>query len=90
MTEQQAIAEARAPGRYLREEFSAGLRASLEAAFEHEDMPIIRDVHRLMAGRDFWELKPIILTGESDDVRARRVLARLIAEEEEGTRIAAE
>ena len=72
------------------EEFSAGLRASLEAAFEHEDMPIIRDVHRLMAGRDFWDLKPIILTGDSGGVRARRVLARLIAEEEEGTRIAAE
>ena len=52
------------------EEFSAGLRASLEAAFEHEDMPIIRDVHRLMAGRDFGELKPIVLTGDSGEVRA--------------------
>ena len=72
------------------EEFSAGLRASLEAAFEHEDMPIIRDVHRLMAGRDFWDLKPIILTGDSGGVRARRVLARLIAEEQDGARIAAE
>jgi phenylpropionate dioxygenase-like ring-hydroxylating dioxygenase large terminal subunit len=72
------------------EEFSAGLRASLEAAFEHEDMPIIRDVHRLMAGRDFWGLNPIILTGDGGGVRARRVLARLIAEEEAGTRIAAE
>ena len=72
------------------EEFSAGLRASLEAAFEHEDMPIIRDVHRLMAGRDFWELNPIVLTGDNGGVRARRVLARLIAEEAEGARIAAE
>ena len=49
------------------EEFSAGLRASLEAAFEHEDMPIIRDVHRLMAGRDFWDLKP-----DRPDRRQRR------------------
>ena len=72
------------------EEFSAGLRASLEAAFEHEDMPIIRDVHRLMAGRDFWDLKPIVLTGDSGGVRARRVLARLIDEEQDGDRIAAE
>jgi vanillate O-demethylase monooxygenase subunit len=43
-----------------------------------------------MAGEDFWALKPIILTGDSGGVRARRTLARLIAEEEAGTRIAAE
>ena len=53
------------------------------------DMPIIRDCHRLMAGADFWGLKPLILTGDGGGVRARRILARMIAEEE-GARIGAE
>src|SRR5262249_42911082 len=43
--------------------------------------PIIRDAHRLMAGRDFWDLQPIHLTGDQGGVRARRTLARLIAAE---------
>lgn len=70
-------------------EFTAIMRGALESAFEYEDMPIIRDAHRLMAGADFWDLKPLILTGDGGGVRARRILARMIAEEE-GTRIAAE
>jgi vanillate O-demethylase monooxygenase subunit len=70
-------------------ELSAIMRGALEAAFEYEDMPIIRDCQRLMAGRDFWDLKPLILTGDGGGVRARRILARMIAEEE-GARLAAE
>ena len=62
--------------------FSAAMHSSLEMAFEQEDMPVIRDVHRLMAGRDFWDLKPVILTGDTGGVRARRVLRRLIQEEQ--------
>ncbi|MDB5682728.1 MAG: Rieske (2Fe-2S) protein, partial [Sphingomonas bacterium] len=71
-------------------DFSRGMKAALETAFEHEDMPIIRDAHRLMAGRDFWELDPIVLTGDGGGVRARRVLERLRREEEQGSRIAAQ
>ncbi len=71
-------------------EFSGVLKGILEAAFEQEDMPIIRDVHRLMAGQDFRDLKPLILTGDGGGVRARRLLARMIAAEEAGTRLAAE
>ena len=72
------------------EGFSAAMRGALEHAFEHEDMPIIRDAHRLMAGRDFWALDPVVLTGDGGGVRARRVLARRIAAEEQGDRVAAE
>ena len=72
------------------EGFNAGMRAALEHAFEHEDMPIIRDAHRLMAGRDFWDLDPVVLTGDGGGVRARRVLERLIREEQQVTRVAAE
>jgi vanillate O-demethylase monooxygenase subunit len=72
-------------------EFTAIMRGALEAAFEYEDMPILRDVHRLMAGQDFWDLKPLILTGDGGGVRARRILARMIAEEEAaGAQLAAE
>lgn len=62
-------------------EFSAAMRGALEYAFEHEDMPVIRDCHRLMAGRDFWELQPLVLNGDGGGIRARRMLQRLIARE---------
>ncbi len=71
-------------------EVNAGMKAALEYAFEHEDMPIIRDAHRLMAGREFWSLKPLVMTGDSGGVRARRVLERLISAEEEQIKLAAE
>lgn len=63
-------------------EFSAAMRGALEYAFEHEDMPLIRDAHRLMAGRDFWDLRPLVLDGDGGGIRARRVLRKLIAAEQ--------
>lgn len=60
------------------EEFSEAMRGALEYAFEQEDMPIIRDAHRLMAGQGFWDLKPLVLTGDRGGMRARRVLQRLM------------
>ena len=58
------------------------MRGALEYAFEHEDMPLIRDSHRLMAGRDFWDLKPLVLEGDGGGVRALRLLRRMIAAEQ--------
>lgn len=62
-------------------DFTAAMRGALEFAFEHEDMPLIRDSHRLMRGEDFWALRPIILGGDGGGVRARRMLQRLIERE---------
>ena len=62
--------------------FSAAMQSALEYAFEQEDVPIIRDAHRLMAGQDFWDLRPLVLSGDAGGIRARRVLRRLIAEEQ--------
>lgn len=59
-------------------EASAAMHAALEYAFVHEDMPIIRDSHRLMRGHDFKALRPLILHGDGGGVRARRQLQRLI------------
>lgn len=64
-------------------EFTAAMRAALEFAFEQEDMPIIRDSHRLMRGQDFWDLRPLILGGDGGGVRARRMLQRLIDREQQ-------
>lgn len=66
-------------------EFSAAMRGALEYAFEHEDMPLIRDAHRLMAGQDFWDLHPLVLEGDSAGIRARRQLRRMIAAEQANT-----
>ena len=66
-------------------EFTAAMRGALEFAFEQEDMPIIRDSHRLMRGADFWDLRPLILGGDGGGVRARRMLQRLIDREREAT-----
>ena len=62
-------------------EFTAGMRGALEFAFEQEDMPLIRDSHRLMRGQDFWALRPVVLGGDGSGVRARRMLQRLIERE---------
>lgn len=59
-------------------EFSEGLHAALSFAFEHEDLPVIRDAHRLMAGQDFWELEPLVLNGDGGGIRARRLLNKMI------------
>lgn len=63
-------------------EFSAIMRGALEFAFEHEDAPLIRDAHRLMKGEDFWDLKPLVLSGDGGGIRARRQLRRMIAAEQ--------
>lgn len=63
--------------------FTAMMRGALEYAFEQEDMPIIRDSHRLMRGQDFWDLRPLILGGDGGGVRARRMLQRLMEREKQ-------
>ena len=71
------------------EAFSAAMHASMEHAFESEDMPVIRDAWRLMNGGEFWDLQPVVLTGDAGGVRARRILEKLIREEEREGQIAA-
>lgn len=60
---------------------SAAMHGALQYAFEREDMPIIRDCHRLMRGADLWSLKPLVLHGDGGGVRARRMLQRMIDHE---------
>ncbi|NBC36709.1 Rieske 2Fe-2S domain-containing protein [Novosphingobium sp. FSY-8] len=62
-------------------EVSAGMLGALKYAFEEEDLPMIRECHRLMKGQDFWALRPLVLEGDGGGVRARRALQRLIEAE---------
>lgn len=63
--------------------FTQIVHDALSFAFEHEDMPLIRDAHRLMADVDFWDLRPLVLSGDGGGIRARRQLRKMITAEQE-------
>jgi phenylpropionate dioxygenase-like ring-hydroxylating dioxygenase large terminal subunit len=75
------------------EAITQAIEAAVVQAFSAEDEPMIAAVQARMAGRDFWEMGPIMLSGDSAAVQARRIMAeRLRAEQastEEASRIAA-
>lgn len=57
------------------------IQAGLEAAFENEDKPMLAAQQAMMGDAEFWSLNPVLLAGDAGGVRARRVLARLVADE---------
>ena len=60
-------------------------RAILEGfrgTFEQEDKPMIAAQSAMMNGAEFWSLKPVLLEGDAAGVRARRILAKMIADEQ--------
>lgn len=59
------------------------LRQSLANAFDNQDKPMVEAVQKTMAGRDFWDLQPILLATDAGGVRMRRKLALLIERERE-------
>jgi len=54
---------------------------SRKRIFSMEDKPMIELVQQRMAGRDFWDMRPLLLGGDEAAVRARRRLHSLIAAE---------
>ncbi|WP_214648280.1 aromatic ring-hydroxylating dioxygenase subunit alpha [Novosphingobium aerophilum] len=56
--------------------------SDIERPFLAEDLPMIEAVQAAMNGEDFWTLKPMILPGDAGAVRARRLLDKLIRDEE--------
>ncbi len=54
-----------------------------EGVFTTEDKPIIEAQAENMLGREFWSLKPMLLSIDAGAVRARRVLAKMIQLEQE-------
>lgn len=58
----------------------------LREPFEKEDLPMLEAQQKAIGDRDFWDMKPVLLSGDAAAVRARRVLkAMLEAEQANGT-----
>jgi len=57
---------------------------ALVAAFAGEDAPMLEAQTRRFAGRDFWSLKPALLPSDKGAVMVRRLLDRMMAEENKG------
>jgi vanillate O-demethylase monooxygenase subunit len=55
---------------------------AMHAAFENEDGPIINAVHQEMGTSDFFSLKPVLMSNDVAPVKVRRLLAKLIGEEQ--------
>lgn len=51
--------------------------------FVEEDMPMLEAQQRAIGGRDFWDMRPILLAGDAAAIRARRILEKLIKAEAE-------
>jgi vanillate O-demethylase monooxygenase subunit len=60
----------------------AALDEGLRYAFEHQDKPMIEAVSESMEGEDFWDLRPAILACDAGAIRARRVLRKMISDEQ--------
>jgi vanillate O-demethylase monooxygenase subunit len=59
-------------------EVTASIERLVEYAFREEDEPMLTAVQKRMAGRDFWDMRPLLLSSDKAAVLARRTLARLI------------
>lgn len=70
------------------ENISGMLRFGIQTAFENEDEPMIKATRSRMNSNDLFAHRPALLPIDEAGVRARRVLARLIAEEQK-SRVAA-
>jgi vanillate O-demethylase monooxygenase subunit len=57
--------------------------AGLREPFLHEDKPMVEAQQRALAGRSFWEMKPVLMDVDAPAVRARRVLEQMLAAEQE-------
>jgi phenylpropionate dioxygenase-like ring-hydroxylating dioxygenase large terminal subunit len=60
----------------------AQLDSGLRFAFEHQDKPMLIAQRDAIEDAEFWSLNPIVLEGDAGAVRARRILRRLIREEQ--------
>jgi len=55
---------------------------AVHVAFVGEDVPIIERVEKMMNGRTFDQMRPVLLPADAGALRARRILKQLIAAEQ--------
>jgi phenylpropionate dioxygenase-like ring-hydroxylating dioxygenase large terminal subunit len=60
-------------------------RGAIKVAFEGQDQPMIEAQQRMMGARTVDEMQPVMIPADAAGVRARRVLAKLVAEQDKGT-----
>lgn len=65
------------------EETDAALRVLFGEAFDQEDKPMIEASYDNVRGRDFWAEKPLSLGIDQGGTRARRLLEKLIVQEQQ-------
>ncbi len=58
------------------------IRAGTEAAFRHEDEPMVAAVQARMAILDMTKMKPMLFKTDAGAVQAQRMLSRLIEAEQ--------
>lgn len=58
------------------------IRAAILQVFLNEDRPMLEAIQRDIGNQDLWSMKPVLLAGDSGGVRARRLLEKLIADEQ--------
>jgi len=63
-------------------EYTAGIETVVRKAFTEEDEPMLVQVQARMRGRDFWSLKPVSLKGDKAAILARRIMDKLLAEQD--------
>jgi vanillate O-demethylase monooxygenase subunit len=64
------------------EEVSAMIRMGTEAAFRHEDEPMVAAVQARMAILDMTKMKPLLFKTDAGAVQAQRILNRMIEAEQ--------
>lgn len=62
-------------------EYNAAKIAGMHAAFEDEDGPLVKAVQDEMGDREFFSLKPALMTNDVAPVKVRRLLDRMIKAE---------
>ena len=63
------------------DEITTGMAAVVAKAFIEEDEPMITAVQERMAGREFWDMRPVILKSDRAAVMVRRAMDALLARE---------
>ncbi len=70
------------PNRGEPPEFVAAVEGAVRITFDDEDRPMLEAQQRAMRGTDFWAEQPVILAEDAGAIRARRVLEKLIRDEQ--------
>lgn len=63
-------------------DLTLGIEAAVTQAFATEDEPMIAAVQERMHGKDLMDLNPVLLSTDSGAVRARRILAKMVLDEQ--------